>query len=113
MHHTLLCSCEFKFQVFAKECLEMLADSRKHIPLVLTAVVSRVAKDIELNIEQFLEFQPFPCLLHFLLRLWIVHIPHSRITTYKVEWGSDVIGKCFGQCRHLCKHSLGNLLHGT
>ena len=42
-----------------------------------------------------------------------MHVSHSHVTTDKVEWGGDVIGKGFGKCRHLCKHSLCNLLHGT
>ena len=65
MHDTFLGTGEFKSEVVMVEIVEISAHMLEDIAAVFAPMIAGITQDIELYIEEFLEFQTYLCSLKF------------------------------------------------
>ena len=66
------------------EPIELCSNTIEDIAPILATMVTCIAKNIELNIEEFLKFKAYTCSLRIIYRLWIMNLTHGCITRDEV-----------------------------
>ena len=111
MHHTLLRTRQFEREICLVERVERCTDMLKSIAAVFVPLLSGIAQDIKLYVEQFFKLQSFLCLLYVTQRLWIMDLlqrlfagdeMQSRYLTGQQRFRDRALGDaCHKGFRHL------------
>ena len=115
VHHSLLSSRQLEMQIVMVKGVEDRAYLGEDIALVFITLLSGIAQDVELHIEEFLKLQTFLRPLHIAQRQGIVNLTQRLLTTYQMQtrklgWQQ---GLGNGTRRNLGDQRLGHLLQGT
>ena len=75
--------------MFRIKGIKNVANLREYISLILLSVFGSITQDVELHIEQLLEFQSCLGSFYIIKSLWMMYKAESIVTRYKVKARSD------------------------
>ena len=76
------------------ERIEVITYLREDISPVFAAMVAGISEDVQLDIEEFFEFQSDTSPFQFFTVLWIVNLPQCFVTAHEMESVRDEVRKC-------------------
>ena len=88
-HHTLLSVSKFERQMLRIKGIKNIANFREYISLILLSVFRSITQDVELHIEQLLEFQSCLGSFYIIKSFWMMYKAKSIVARYKVKARSD------------------------
>ena len=113
VHHPFLRPCQFEGEMVGIEAVEDVGDAVEDIASVFASLVAGISQDVELHVEEFLEFQSYLSLLHLLMRVGIMNHAKGGIVRYEVQPVYDAGRQCLGQGWKDAYQFLCNLLDGA
>ena len=79
LDYSFLCSCELEWQVMIEKVVEVAAHMIEDDALVFQLAIFGIAEYVELNVEEFFEFQSEFCTAQMVGRNRVVDIAYSLV----------------------------------